>query len=763
MSTATLPEVVRGYRLREPVGEGGVGTVFAATRESDGMDVALKVLRSGLVDEPQAAARFQREAETLRTLRHPNLVQVLDVGTFPDGRPFYVMPLLKGRNLRAELARPLPPQRAWQLLRPVALALSTVHQAGVIHRDIKPENIFLDESDAPRLLDFGLARTHAPAERLTSTGIPLGTPHYMPPEQWWNRDVGPASDQYALTAVFFEMLAGRPPFDGDAYVAVMQAHLSAVPPSLRSLGVDVDDALEGVLARGLAKDPAARFPSVAMWMEAVDAALGVTVAAPAAPVLTRLGMAAVAPLALLAAGHAGSHDPRLWAHLAGYAFWPTVMAFLVGAVHLARRRQTSVPVSALMPAALGATGTWTGYLAIVSKLPELDPARHFEVFNEGLGEASVNRFVGFGLSSGLLLAALVTASGPVDHTARREGRWVAAVLGVLALCAVLLGAPSGALVMGLAALAHVLVSSTSRSVREELPFALHRLLVVGMAAVAAHARVEAREAVLWSWQDTRAARVLEMLAANAEMTATTTLSTLALLTTLAFSALRLRRVGRSVWQPDRGTALLATTMLLWIATDLAIRSQMTTRRSEVRAALTPMFELFAHLDPPVARAGLPSPHLAPSLRVGRDVVALDSQRVGLTASLSSTEGLGALGLDLSHRLARAEAPLPDGVQLLVMVDRRVSWQRVARALGVAYGLGIRRVELLLTRGAPPQIPARAPPEAALALPMDFSAVPAELVTDGGHVFPSEMPFEHVAAQLAPTSEAPLSLRVERAN
>jgi len=243
------------YRLEERLGEGALGVVWRARHMALHRDFALKLLRTGALADPAARARFHREAEALGRLRHPHIVEVTDFGIDPEsGAPYLVMELLPGRTLADLLcceAGPLPAARALPLLEALARAIDAAHGQGILHRDLKPANIALavDAAGGPllKVLDFGLAEISAPQtpeippqddpaegsagdESLTSTGMLLGTPLYAAPEVIRGAAATRASDIYSLGVIAYEMLAGRPPFQGSTS-KVLSAHLHAAPPS----------------------------------------------------------------------------------------------------------------------------------------------------------------------------------------------------------------------------------------------------------------------------------------------------------------------------------------------------------------------------------------------------------------------------------------------------------------------------------------------------------------------------------------------------
>ena len=261
--TAFRSELAEKYRLERELGQGGMATVYLAYDVANDRHVALKVLNPELAAS-LGAERFLREIEVGRTLLHPNIVGVLDSGS-ADGKLFYTMPFVEGASLRDKLDREkqLSIDEAIDLTKQIAEALAFAHSKGVIHRDIKPENILLAKGQA-LVADFGIARAVSVAggERLTRTGMAVGTPTYMSPEQaMGSKDVTPESDIYSLACMVYEMLAGQPPFTGPTAMALLARHSLDNVPSLKIVRGTVPDAVEDAIVRAMAKVPADRFRS----------------------------------------------------------------------------------------------------------------------------------------------------------------------------------------------------------------------------------------------------------------------------------------------------------------------------------------------------------------------------------------------------------------------------------------------------------------------------------------------------------------------
>jgi serine/threonine-protein kinase len=255
------------YRLEREVGRGGMATVYLAHDLRHDRPVAPKVLRPEL-GATLGPERFAQEIRIAARLRHPHILPVHDSGE-AGGRLWYTMPFVEGESLRQRLAREgqLPVDQAVRIAAQVLSALNDAHAHNVIHRDIKPENILLEDGEAV-VADFGVARAIAAAgeERLTETGLALGTPAYMSPEQASaSRELDGRSDLYAVGCVLYEMLAGQPPFTGVTAQQLLARHaLDPVPP-LRTVRDTVPETLERTVTRALAKVPADRFPTAAAF------------------------------------------------------------------------------------------------------------------------------------------------------------------------------------------------------------------------------------------------------------------------------------------------------------------------------------------------------------------------------------------------------------------------------------------------------------------------------------------------------------------
>lgn len=267
----SLNDALQGrYILERELGEGGMATVYLARDERHDRNVAIKVLKPELAASV-GADRFLREIRTTANLRHPHIVPLFDSGEV-DGFLFYVMPHIEGETLRDLLDRegPLPIDRAVSIATETAGALAYAHERDVVHRDIKPANIMI-ESGHVVVTDFGIAGAmqNASDTRLTQTGASLGTPVYMSPEQALGDPAKAASDQYSLACVLFELVAGRPPFEGPTMLSVIAKHTIEPAPSLNSVRADTPGPVVAAVARALAKDPSDRFDDPATWCDAL--------------------------------------------------------------------------------------------------------------------------------------------------------------------------------------------------------------------------------------------------------------------------------------------------------------------------------------------------------------------------------------------------------------------------------------------------------------------------------------------------------------
>jgi len=260
------------FEILQLLGSGGMAYVFAARHQITGRRVAVKVLRPEFA-VTILAERFHQEIAFLTALDHPNILPLLESGQ-SDYFIYYAMPFATGGSLKERLQRErrLPLTDASAIARQLAAGIDYAHAHNVIHRDIKPENVMFDEGRA-RLGDFGVARAivRAGEDRISSSGLVVGTPSYMSPEQASGRDVDHRTDVYALTCVVYEMLAGEPPFTGPTPQAVFSRQIAERPPSLRVVCPDLPQFVEDAVFRGLAKDAKVRWQTGDALVEALGA------------------------------------------------------------------------------------------------------------------------------------------------------------------------------------------------------------------------------------------------------------------------------------------------------------------------------------------------------------------------------------------------------------------------------------------------------------------------------------------------------------
>ena len=252
-------DMIAGYRIDDMIGVGGMAVVYRAEQVSLGRRVALKVLSEQLNRDEAFRERFRREGRHAAALHHPNVVTIFDSGD-ADGRLFIAMLLVEGSTLAARMALGnLRADETISLLTPIGGALDAAHALGLVHRDVKPQNVLLDTTGHPYLADFGIAKASAGTVGLTGTGDFVGTINYSAPEQIRGEGSTSAVDIYALTAMLYQCLTGAVPFPRDTDASVMYAHLTDPPPALEEAS-PAAVTLNRIVARGMAKDPTARYP-----------------------------------------------------------------------------------------------------------------------------------------------------------------------------------------------------------------------------------------------------------------------------------------------------------------------------------------------------------------------------------------------------------------------------------------------------------------------------------------------------------------------
>jgi len=309
------------------IGQGGMAEVYKALDTRLDRLVALKLLRDTYARDPDFAQRFEREAKTAAGLSHPNIVEVYDFD-FAGGHYFIAMAYVPGRTLKSYLreSAPLPEGEALQLTDEILNGLSAAHDAGLVHRDIKPQNVLLSPDGRLKIADFGIARAMGDVG-MTEAGVAFGTPQYLSPEQAKGEDVSPATDVYAVGVMLYEMLTGRPPFDGEIVMQVVYQHVFDTPPPIRDSAPDASDGVIALVSRAMSKEPGERYRDASEMLQALRAL------EPGTP--SAVGADETAPLVVASAAEAPS-GPRTTSDVrrSGGRNWlwiaPLVLLLLIG-------------------------------------------------------------------------------------------------------------------------------------------------------------------------------------------------------------------------------------------------------------------------------------------------------------------------------------------------------------------------------------------------------------------------------------------------
>src|ERR1700734_701386 len=270
MSAIEAGTVIDGrYRVSARLGSGGMADVYLAHDTLLGRQVALKLLHHRFAEDQEFVERFRREASSAAGLSHPNVVAVFDRGEW-DGTYYIAMEYLPGRSLKAVVREhgPLSPSDATDIVVQILLAVRFAHRRGIIHRDIKPHNVILDEEGRAKVTDFGIAR--AGASDMTLTGSIMGTAQYLSPQQAQGHVVSGASDLYSIGVILYELLTGVVPFDGETAVAIAFKQVSAQPRPPSEANPAVPPALDAVVLRAMAKDPAQRYADADEFIAALQ-------------------------------------------------------------------------------------------------------------------------------------------------------------------------------------------------------------------------------------------------------------------------------------------------------------------------------------------------------------------------------------------------------------------------------------------------------------------------------------------------------------
>ena len=310
------------YEVLELIGEGAMGTVYRAYHAPLERTGAVKVMHA-ISPDKDSIARFRHEAQAIARMRHPNILNVFDFGEY-EGTPYMIVEYVPGGNLAGRMSQgPLDRGTALRYLRGIAAGLDYAHSQGIVHRDVKPANVLLEKDETLVLADFGLAKLLQGSSLQSMTGVTTGTPAYMAPEQVTGHEVGPAADRYSLATIAYEMLTGYIPFEGLGMIELLYAHVHQDPARPSTLNPQLNENVDAVILRGLAKDPKARWATCEAFVTALAAALGAkarptverTVAMAPAPAFERsIPMAPAAQESdLLFAPPPASVPPPVWA------------------------------------------------------------------------------------------------------------------------------------------------------------------------------------------------------------------------------------------------------------------------------------------------------------------------------------------------------------------------------------------------------------------------------------------------------------------
>jgi cell division septation protein DedD len=261
------------YEVLELIGEGAMGSVYRAYHAQLDRTGAVKVMHA-ISPDRDSIARFRHEAQAIARMRHPNILNVFDFGEY-EGTPYMIVEYVPGGNLSGRMNDgPLPWGTVMRFLHGIAAGLDYAHAQGIVHRDVKPANVLLEKDETLVLADFGLAKLLQGSSLQSLTGVTTGTPAYMAPEQVTGHEVGPAADRYSLATIAYEMLTGSIPFEGQGVIELLYAHVHSEPARPSSLNPQLNEKVDAVILRGLAKEPGARWATCEQFVNALGKALG---------------------------------------------------------------------------------------------------------------------------------------------------------------------------------------------------------------------------------------------------------------------------------------------------------------------------------------------------------------------------------------------------------------------------------------------------------------------------------------------------------
>ena len=266
------------YEVLELIGEGAMGTVYRAYHAELARTGAVKVMHA-IAPDKDSIARFRHEAQAIARMRHQNILNVFDFGEY-EGTPYMIVEYVPGGNLAGRMSQgPLDRGTALRYLRGIAAGLDYAHSQGIVHRDVKPANVLLEKDETLVLADFGLAKMLQGSSLQSMTGVTTGTPAYMAPEQVTGHEVGPAADRYSLATIAYEMLTGYIPFEGLGIIELLYAHVHQDPARPSTLNPQLNENVDAVIMRGLAKEPKSRWATCEAFVTALTSALGAKAAA----------------------------------------------------------------------------------------------------------------------------------------------------------------------------------------------------------------------------------------------------------------------------------------------------------------------------------------------------------------------------------------------------------------------------------------------------------------------------------------------------